>query len=58
MDISTILSVVGIVVPACSAITALTPTPKRGTVLSALYKIIEIGALVIGRAKEEGRVGP
>jgi hypothetical protein len=37
---------------ACSAIVALTPTPKDDAVVRKLYKLIEIGALVIGRAKQ------
>jgi len=37
---------------ACSAICALTPTPKDDKVVRKLYKLIEIGGLVIGRAKQ------
>ena len=37
---------------ACSAICALTPTPKDDAAVRKLYRLIEIGALVIGRAKE------
>lgn len=37
---------------AASAITALTPTPKDNTVVRKAYRIIEILALVVGRAKE------
>jgi len=37
---------------ACSAICALTPTPKDDRVARKLYKLIEIGGLVIGRAKQ------
>jgi hypothetical protein len=36
---------------AASAITALTPTPKDDTVVRRAYKVIEILALVIGKAK-------
>lgn len=37
---------------ACSAICALTPTPKDDQVARKLYRLIEIGGLVIGRAKQ------
>lgn len=35
----------------CSLITATTKTPKDDALVSKLYKLIEIGGLVIGRAK-------
>lgn len=37
---------------ACSAICALTPTPKDDEVVRKLYHLLEIGGLVIGRAKQ------
>jgi hypothetical protein len=37
---------------ACSAIVALTPTPKDDKLVRKLYRLIEIGGLVIGRAKQ------
>jgi len=37
---------------ACSAITALTPTPKDDQVVRKAYRLIEICALVIGKAKQ------
>ncbi len=37
---------------ACSAVAALTPTPRDETFLRKVYKLIEIGGLVIGRAKQ------
>lgn len=37
---------------AASAICALTPTPKDDAVVGKLYKVIEILALVVGRAKQ------
>ena len=39
-------------VTACSAITALTPTPKDDKIVSKLYKLLESGALVVGKAKK------
>ena len=37
---------------AASMIVALTPTPHDNKVVEKLYKLIEIAALVIGRAKQ------
>jgi hypothetical protein len=36
---------------ACSAITALTPNPKDDIWARKFYRLIEIGALLVGRAK-------
>ena len=47
--------VVAGVVTLASAITALTPTPKQGSLLSFVYKLIEVLALNIGKAKETGK---
>ena len=38
-----------------SAIAALTPTPKAGTVLAKAYGIIDLLALNIGKAKDKGK---
>ena len=40
------------IVTACSAITALTPTPKDDKMIGKLYKFLEMFALVIGKAKK------
>ncbi|MGA1341364.1 MAG: hypothetical protein ACO30S_07950 [Flavobacteriaceae bacterium] len=37
---------------AASAICALTPTPKDDALVGKLYKVIEMLALVVGRAKQ------
>jgi hypothetical protein len=37
---------------ACSAITALTPNPKDDRWARKFYRLIEIGALLVGRAKD------
>lgn len=37
---------------ACSAICALTPTPKDDKLVGKAYRIIELLGLVIGRAKQ------
>jgi hypothetical protein len=39
---------------AASVITALTPTPKDDAFVVKAYRIIELCALVVGRAKEPG----
>jgi hypothetical protein len=39
---------------AASAITALTPTPKDDAFAVKAYRVIELLALVVGRAKEPG----
>jgi hypothetical protein len=36
----------------CSAIAAVTPTPRDNKILRKAYKIIEVGGLVVGRAKQ------
>ena len=38
-----------------SAIAAITPTPKVGTVLAKVYGIIDLLALNIGKAKNTGK---
>ena len=40
------------IVTAASALTALTPTPKDQKWAGRLYRLLEISALVIGRAKK------
>lgn len=47
--------VVAGVVTLASAIAALTPTPKAGTPLAFAYKILDVLALNIGKAKETGK---
>ncbi len=46
-------SVVTATISLASAITALTPTPKEGSILSYVYKVIEILALNILKAKNK-----
>ena len=36
----------------CSAICALTPTPKDDAIIAKVYKLLELFALNIGKAKE------
>ncbi|MDX5361865.1 MAG: hypothetical protein LPL00_10375 [Alphaproteobacteria bacterium] len=40
-------------VAAASAITALTPTPRDDEIAGKLYRIVEVLALNIGRAKDQ-----
>lgn len=49
-----ILSTATLVVTICSIITANTDTPAPETVLGKLYRIIEVLAIVIGKAKNKG----
>jgi hypothetical protein len=40
------------ILAACSAICALTPTPKDDKLVGKAYRIIELLGLVVGRAKQ------
>lgn len=42
------------VIAAASAFAALTPTPKEGTVLAKVYKIVDFLSVNIGKAKDKG----
>jgi hypothetical protein len=46
--------VVFAVISLASAIAAITPTPKEGTFLAKLYKVIDFLALNVGHAKSKG----
>ena len=43
------------IVTLASAIAAVTPTPKVGSWRSKLYSLIDVAALNIGKAKNEGK---
>jgi len=47
------LGIVTGVIAAASIITSLTPTPKDDAMIGKLYKILEIAALNIGKAKQK-----
>ena len=53
-----IISVVTGIVCAASIICSLTPTPKDDALIGRLYKIVEIAALNIGKAKEGSTTNP
>ena len=53
-----IISVVKGIVCAESIICSLTPTPKDDALIGRLYKIVEIAALNIGKAKEGSTANP
>lgn len=47
-----------VVVAAASVITALTPTPDPASRLGKVYRVFEVAALVVGRAKDRGLIPP
>jgi hypothetical protein len=53
-DIVTILMYATAAVTACSAIAAVTPTPKDDQAVAWMYKIIDFVALNFGKAKDTG----
>ena len=53
-----IISVVTGIVCAASIICSLTPTPKDDALIGRLYKIVEIAALNIGKAKDGAVTNP
>tara|TARA_Y100000310_G_C20245085_1_gene606427 strand:+ start:372 stop:572 length:201 start_codon:yes stop_codon:yes gene_type:complete len=49
-----LLGIVTAVVTLASLIASLTPTPKDDTVVGKLYKLLDLLALNVGKAKETG----
>lgn len=49
------LQLAGLVVMIASAIVAATPTPAPGTWQASAYRVLELLAIVVGRAKQVGR---
>lgn len=43
--------VVAAVVALASAVAAITPTPKEGSFLAKLYKVIDLAAINVGKSK-------
>ena len=54
MDIESIWVVITTIITAAAAITAATPTPKEGSKLAKVYKLIDWAALHFGYAKDKG----
>lgn len=56
MDLDRILEIITVwlpqVVTIASIVVALTPTPKDNAIIDGIYKVIEVLALNIGKAKE------
>ena len=50
-----ILAVVSGIIATASAVAAMTPTPKDDGIVKKLYKLVDLLALNIGKAKEKGR---
>jgi hypothetical protein len=48
--------IVAAVIALASAIAAITPTPTEGSTLAKIYKLIDVLALNIGKAKDKGVV--
>jgi len=48
-----LLGAISMVIAACSAIAALTPTPTDDGWVKKLYKVVDFLALNIGRAKQK-----
>ena len=53
-QLKTWLSILGSVVIAASIITSMTPTPAPGCRLARAYRVLELAALLFGRAKDTG----
>ena len=47
--------VIAAAIALASAIAAVTPTPKSGTFLAKLYSVIDLLALNVGKAKDDGK---
>ena len=60
MDIDTLQTLLGsywiyatAITTIASAICSMTPTPKEGTMMAKVYKIIDLAAINIGKAKDK-----
>ena len=50
-----IIAVVTLIITVASIVAAITPTPKDDMWIGKLYKLIDLLALNIGKAKQRGR---
>ncbi len=48
-----LISIITGIVAVASAIAALTPTPKDDTIVGKIYKVIDMLALNVGKAKDK-----
>ena len=55
LDLQDAVTILTSVVTVASVVVATTETKKDDTVLGKLYKLIEILALVVGKAKDKGK---
>lgn len=54
MDIAGSIQIITLIIAISSAIAAVTPTPKDDALFKKLYKIIDLFALNVGKAKDRG----
>tara|TARA_R110000765_G_scaffold264112_1_gene363704 strand:- start:177 stop:338 length:162 start_codon:yes stop_codon:yes gene_type:complete len=47
-----LINIATALVASCSAIAAVTPTPKDDTMIAKAYKIVDLLAINVGKAKE------
>ena len=52
IDLLDLLNIATAVVAACSAIAAMTPTPTDDSMVAKAYKIVDMLAINVGKAKE------
>lgn len=51
--LANIIQIAGLVVMTASAVAAITPTPKDDALISKLYKVIDLLAINVGKAKDK-----
>ena len=52
-NVDSILFAVSAVVAAASAVAAITPTPKDDSIVAKAYKVLDLVALNVGKAKDK-----